>query len=107
MIPPPDWARQVFGDHQCSGTEVGYQVLLLAFHSFLVLQSGTAVWGGAGVLARVLLYLIGNGGIYVQVLSGRSADELGMVFILCYQPLYHRLIQCYTMEIRMGREWVR
>lgn len=46
MIPPPDWARQVFGDHQCGGTEVGYQVLLLAFHSFLVLQSGTAVWGG-------------------------------------------------------------
>lgn len=66
-----------------------------------------SVGGGAGVLARVLLYLIGNGGIYVQVLSGRSADELGMVFILCYQPLYHRLIQCYTMEIRMGREWVR
>lgn len=74
---------------------------------FWFCRVGRQCGGGAGVLARVLLYLIGNGGIYVQVLSGRSADELGMVFILCYQPLYHRLIQCYTMEIRMGREWVR
>lgn len=64
---------------------------------------GTAV----STLGYILVYLIGQDVIKISFFYGRTADEMGMLYLLFYIPFLKNIEMCCTMGIRMERVWER
>ena len=58
-------------------------------------------------IGYVLVYLIWQDVIRIPFFYGRSADEMGMFYLLFYIPFLKDIEMCCTIENRMMRQWER
>lgn len=58
-------------------------------------------------IGYVLIYLIWQDVIRIPFFYGRSADEMGMFYLLFYLPFLRYIEMCSTVENRMMRQWKR
>lgn len=59
------------------------------------------------IIGYIFLYLVFQEKIKIRILEGRTPDELAMLYMLFYIPLYRHIINVYIVGVRMTQQWSR